>query len=49
MPVRLGLLDFADLPVTDRPTEVVHRLWMKKGSHVTSKGIVERDPKADPA
>ncbi len=39
----------ADLPATDRPTEVEHRLRMKKGKHVTSKGMVERDPKADPA
>jgi hypothetical protein len=39
----------ADLPATDRPTEVEHQLRMKKGRHVTSKGMVERDPKADPA
>jgi len=39
----------ADLPATDQPTEVDHRLRMKKGKHVTSKGIVGRDPKADPA
>jgi hypothetical protein len=39
----------ADVPATDRPTKVHHRLRMKEGEHVTSKGLVERDPKADPA
>lgn len=39
----------AELPATDRPTVVDHLLRMKKGKHVTSKGTVVRDPKADPA